>query len=259
MTSKDKPTGKPRRRGKGWRKNAKSKNGKDNAKPSNDSTKTGSCKSLGTHVFDYGPKNAADQMATTWEQIVIHVGTNMGEDISNELRNRKETIIPKPEIPPDVVARYEAEVQRKARQLERTRAGNVTALVAIQAALVTEDDNVKLADLAIKEAELENRIADIQHLIDNPPAIELTGQDRTEFEGRWKTYTSRVAKLIEHRGQAFSLILGQCTQVLKDKMKHDSEYTVAMDNHSPFDLKHLITKKILSQSDDQYPYTANYL
>ena len=149
MTSKDKPTGKPRRRGKGWRKNAKSKNGKDNAKPSKDSTKTGACKSLGTHVFDYGPKNAADQMATTWEQIVIHVGTNMGEDISNELRNRKETIIPKPEIPPDVVARYEAEVQRKARQLERTRAGNVTALVAIQAALVTEDDNVKLADLAI--------------------------------------------------------------------------------------------------------------
>ena len=82
------------RRGKGWRKNAKSKNGKDNAKPSKDSTKTGACKSLDAHVFDYGPKNAADQMATTWEQIVIHVGTNMGEDISNELRNRKRESFP---------------------------------------------------------------------------------------------------------------------------------------------------------------------
>ena len=169
----------------------------------------------------------------------------MGEDISNELRNRKETIIPKPEIPPDVVARHEAEIQRKTTQLERTKAGLVQALVAIQAALIDEDDNIKLADLAMKEAEMENQLSEVEHRISNPPAIELSRQDRTEFEDHWKTYTSRVAKLIEHRGQAFSLILGQCTQVLKDKMKHDSEYTSTMDSHSPLDLKHLITKTIL--------------
>jgi hypothetical protein len=55
----------------------------------------GACADLGNHVFDYGPKGAADQMATTWEQINIYVGTKFGEEITNTLRNGKEEPIPK--------------------------------------------------------------------------------------------------------------------------------------------------------------------
>ena len=44
-------------------------------------TKAGANKTLGGHVFDYGSKNAADQMATTWENIIVLVGSTMGEDI----------------------------------------------------------------------------------------------------------------------------------------------------------------------------------
>ena len=44
--------------------------------------------SLGTNVFDYGQKNVADQMRTTWEKLVQHVGTSYGQDISNELQNK---------------------------------------------------------------------------------------------------------------------------------------------------------------------------
>jgi hypothetical protein len=52
----------------------------------------GACADLGNHVFDYGPKGAADQMATTWEQINIYVGTKFGEEITNTLRNGKEVL-----------------------------------------------------------------------------------------------------------------------------------------------------------------------
>jgi hypothetical protein len=31
---------------------------------------------LGNNVFDYGHKSASDQMQTSWEKLVQHVGTN---------------------------------------------------------------------------------------------------------------------------------------------------------------------------------------
>ncbi len=45
----------------------------------------GLCAALTSHVFEYGQKGAVDQMRTTWEKIVHHVGTIYGHDISNEL------------------------------------------------------------------------------------------------------------------------------------------------------------------------------
>ena len=51
---------------------------------------------LRKNVFDYGQKASADQMITTWEKIVHHVGTIHGYNISNELLNNKTIIITKP-------------------------------------------------------------------------------------------------------------------------------------------------------------------
>jgi hypothetical protein len=41
--------------------------------------KRGLCTNLGTNVFDYGQKSAADQMRTSWEKLVQYVGTNYGQ------------------------------------------------------------------------------------------------------------------------------------------------------------------------------------
>jgi hypothetical protein len=46
------------------------------------------CTNFGINVFDYGQKSAADQMRTSWEKLVQYVGTNYGQDISNELQNK---------------------------------------------------------------------------------------------------------------------------------------------------------------------------
>jgi hypothetical protein len=51
---------------------------------------------LGNNVFDYGHKGAADQMRTSWEKLVQYVGTNYGQDISNELQNKTPVDIPEP-------------------------------------------------------------------------------------------------------------------------------------------------------------------
>jgi hypothetical protein len=45
--------------------------------------KRGICTNLGTNVFDYSQKSAADQMHTSWEKLAHYVETNYGQDINN--------------------------------------------------------------------------------------------------------------------------------------------------------------------------------
>jgi hypothetical protein len=58
-------------------------------------------------VFDYGNKGAADQMRTSWEKLVQYVGTNYGQDISNELQNKTAVTIPEPVYSDEIRERHE--------------------------------------------------------------------------------------------------------------------------------------------------------
>ncbi len=66
----------------------------------------GLCAALGSHVFDYAQKGAADQMRTTWEKIVHHVGTIYVHDISNELLHQKTVFIDNHAHPQDVLDKH---------------------------------------------------------------------------------------------------------------------------------------------------------
>jgi hypothetical protein len=68
--------------------------------------KRGMCTNLGTNVFDYGKKSAADQMRTSWEKLVQYVGTNYGQDINNELENKIWVVLTEPVHTKDVLARH---------------------------------------------------------------------------------------------------------------------------------------------------------
>jgi hypothetical protein len=59
-----------------------------------------------------------------------------------------------------------------------------------------------------------------------------------------------------HQGQAYSLILGQCTQLLQDKMKQDTSWTTVSTSYNPLELYRLIKRVVLKQTKDQYPFAA---
>jgi hypothetical protein len=63
---------------------------------------------------------------------------------------------------------------------------------------------------------------------------------------------------MKHRWQAFSLILGQCTQLLQDRMKQDTDWNAASTSYNPLDLYQLIKKMMLAQTEDQYPFATVY-
>ncbi len=48
-------------------------------------------------------------------------------------------------------------------------------------------------------------------------------------------------------------MLGQCTQVLVDKMKQDADWVTISESLDPILLFKLIKKYVLKQSDNQYP------
>ena len=58
--------------------------------------------------------------------------------------------------------------------------------------------------------------------------------------------------LKKSRGKIYSLLLGQCTQVLINKMKQDVDWGTISDSFDPIALFKLIEKFVLKQSDNQY-------
>ena len=68
--------------------------------------KKGLCNDLGTSVFDYGKKSAAYQTRSSWEKLVQYVGTNYGQDISNELQNKITVNLVEPVHATEVIERH---------------------------------------------------------------------------------------------------------------------------------------------------------
>jgi hypothetical protein len=88
--------------------------------------------------------------------------------------------------------------------------------------------------------------------------IVLNDSQKTQFSNEWRTYRERNANLIKHRGHAFSLIQGQCTQLLQYRMKQYMDWAVVSTSYEPLTLYHLIERTILAQTEDQYPFATMY-
>jgi hypothetical protein len=94
--------------------------------------------------------------------------------------------------------------------------------------------------------------------LNEPVPIQLTDSEMTQNINAWRTYQERTSSLAKHQGQTYSLILGQCSQLLKDKMKQDIDWTTVSVSYGPLILYRLIEKSILAQTEDQYPFATVY-
>jgi hypothetical protein len=214
----------------------------------------GLCAALGSHVFECGQKGAADNMRTTWEKVVHHAGTIYGHDISNELQNWKTITIEEPKHTKEVLNKQvDKETRRLTQQSRLTRARDLKKTM-LEALVVAGTDPTAPMTLA----ELENEIEEAAYQATLELPIKLTDEESTHYSNEWRTYRERSARLEKQRGQAFSMIRGQCMQVLLDKMKHDPDWTTASESYDPLTLFKLIEKTVLAQTEDQYPFATVY-
>ena len=110
----------------------------------------------------------------------------------------------------------------------------------------------------MKLAELIGEIEKADNAALEELPVKLTEIEKTHYENQWRSYRERDQKLKLQRGQAYSMIRGQCTQRLLDEMKSDPDWTAVSTSFDPLELLALIEKTILAQTEDQYPYAAVY-
>jgi hypothetical protein len=109
----------------------------------------------------------------------------------------------------------------------------------------------------MKLAILNNAIAEGNFEQNVEVPIEMSDSEKTQYSNEWRSYRERNAQLLKHRGQAFSLILGQCTQLLQDKMKkQDTDWNAVSTSYDPLALYRLTEKTILAQKEDQCPFAT---
>jgi hypothetical protein len=103
-------------------------------------------------------------------------------------------------------------------------------------------------DAPMKLAILQNDIAQGEFAANIEVPVELTDSEKTQFSNDWCTFLERNTNLIKHRGQAFSLIQGKCTQLLQDKMKQDTDWNTVSISYDPLTLYQLIGRTLLAQT-----------
>jgi kynurenine formamidase len=171
------------------------------------------CTNLGTNVFDYGQKSAVDQIHTSWEKLVHYFGTNYVQNINNELQNKVWVVLTEPVHTDNVLVRHsvrEVIIQNGQMNIQQGRQAQETILKASVQAGTYMDAPMKLAIL-------QNDISQgtCATIIEVP--VVLTDSGKTQFSNDWRTFRERNTSLIKHRGQDFSLIQGQFTQLLQEK------------------------------------------
>ncbi len=183
-------------------------------------TKTVLCKELEGHIFDYGRHGTANTMRVTQEKNQQYVGINFGEDIANEIKNKKLVVLTPPKPSNAIKLRYQ-EYERlfRRKQSNLMRALKVK-LTTLQAQAVAGDD------VALDIANLENQIDDLKFESRQEVPHKLTMEEAGEYSNNAKTHSLREATLEKHRRQVYALIYGQCTQLLQDKMKQEKLWVV---------------------------------
>ena len=189
-------------------------------------------------------------MRNTWEKVCDYVGTEYGNDIATELINKVEMTIPQPTYPQAVLTRHTA-------RENVIQTGRQNLLAAKQQQLTTLQTQALQADapaeLPVTIASLQNEMAQLTFELQEPVEVQMTKEEESLYGNEWRTYRERRQRLIKNRGQAYHLIIGQCTQLLKDKFEQDADWTTVKTAQDPIQLYRLIEKTVLAQTEDQYP------
>ena len=79
----------------------------------------------------------------------------------------------------------------------------------------------------------------------------MNEDEKISHGNAWRTHREATESLKKSRGKVYSLLLGQCTQVLVDKMKQDTDWVTISELFDPTLLFKLIENFVLKQSNNQ--------
>jgi hypothetical protein len=128
------------------------------------------------------------------EKITNYVGTNYGQDICTELRNKTSLIIPEPTHTADIMARY-------TKQSKVTRDNQTDLQAAREEQFRDLQDEIragnKSAKMPLAHLKAEIKAAEYMMTLDIP--IDLTEAEKTAHNNAcWKSHRARIDELAKH-------------------------------------------------------------
>ena len=215
-------------------------------------SEVGACKDLEGHIFTIGSANKGkdgDMLRTSMEKMATYIGTKYGDEAAQEWTSGKKITIYEPAYSQAIQNRHAARVKATRERIELRLKSLRAEKMAIEAEIIqAPTDRGLLKELQ----EVDNQIARGNIEINDEVEMKLTDDEKTAHSNAWRTHRETTESLKNSRCKIYSLFLDQCTQVLVDKMKQDTDWVTISESFDPNLLFKLIEKFVLKQSDNQY-------
>ena len=134
--------------------------------------------------------------------------------------SEKQLVLLEPTYPPDVLARQEVRARAISARVRKMIMNLEKQLKVIETGLASDPNELNLLR---NQMEVENKLELARFELNDVVEVKTTAEESMAFSNSWRTYRERTDRLVCSRGKVYSLVLGQCTTVLLDKMKKDSD------------------------------------
>ncbi len=212
----------------------------------------GACKDLKGHIFTIGSGNKdkdGDMLRTSKEKMATYIQTKYGDNAAQEWTSKKRVVLPKPTY-------SKAILDRHAERVQVTRDQVNLKLSSLHQESLAIDNEIKPAPteckLMTEKQDIVDQILRCEIKLKDEVEMKLTDDKKMAHNNAWQSHRKVTAGLKKSHGKIYSLLLGQCTQVLIDKMKQDVDWVTISDSFDPIALFKLIKKFVLKQSNNQY-------
>jgi hypothetical protein len=181
--------------------------------------KVGACKDLERNVFTIGSGNKGkdgDLLCTSKEKLALFIGTNYGDDACQEWLSEKQLVLQEPTYPDAVLARHMIRAQAVNARVTKMVTSLQKQLDVIEGKLLLMPTDLNLLKSQI---EVDNKLELAKFELTDVVEVKTTADESMPFNNAWHTHCERMDHLVRSRGKVYSLVLGQCTIILLDKMK----------------------------------------
>ena len=215
-------------------------------------SEVGACEDLEGKMFTIGSGNKGmdeEMLRTSVEKMAWYIGTEFGAEAAQEWTSGKQTVLKEPAYSQVILARHAERVKATQDRLNRKLTSLRDERLEIEGELAADPGN---RNLRKEMREVEDDIAKTKIELKDEIDLKLTDSEMAAHDSAWLTYHESSESLMKSRGIVFSLLLGQCTQVLVNEMEQDMDWAMISGSSDPNLLFELIRRIVLKQSDNQY-------
>ncbi len=167
------------------------------------------------------------------EKLALHIGTTYGDDACQEWLSENQLVLQEPTYPDAVLVRHTIRAQAVNARVTKMVTSLQNQLDVIEGLLLLTPTDLNLLK---SQMEVDNKLKIAKFDLTDVVEVKIAADESMVFNIAWLTYRKRTDCLVRSRGKVYSLVLGQCTTVLLNKMKQDADWQAVSDLYDPLKL-----------------------